>query len=69
MRLKSHLVNFQKTLKQGGEIGRKVDFIAQEMMREINTTGAKCNDMVISEKVIEIKSELEKIREQAQNLE
>ena len=69
VRLKSHLVNFQKTLKQGGEIGRKVDFIAQEMMREINTTGAKCNDMVISEKVIEIKSELEKIREQAQNLE
>ncbi|MCA9396176.1 MAG: YicC family protein, partial [Candidatus Omnitrophica bacterium] len=69
VRLESHIKTFQSSLKQGGEIGRKIDFIAQEMMRETNTTGAKCGTVLISEKVIEIKSELEKIREQAQNLE
>ena len=69
VRLGSHLHTFQKTLRRGGELGRKIDFIAQEMMREVNTTGAKCNDIEIAGQVIEIKSELEKIREQAQNLE
>ena len=69
VRLGSHMQTFQKTLRRGGELGRKIDFIAQEMMREVNTTGAKCNDIEIAGQVIEIKSELEKIREQAQNLE
>lgn len=69
VRMESHIKTFRACLIKGGELGRKIDFIAQEMMRETNTTGAKCGTVLISEKVIEIKSELEKIREQAQNLE
>ena len=69
VRLKSHISTLQKALRKGGEVGRKIDFIAQEMIRETNTTGAKCSSASISRDVIEIKSELEKIREQAQNLE
>lgn len=69
VRLMSHIHAFRATLKTGGEVGRKIDFIAQEMVREANTTGSKCNDAPIAADVIEIKTEIEKIREQAQNLE
>lgn len=69
VRLRSHVRSFSQTLKGGGEVGRKIDFIAQEMIRETNTIGSKCNDYTISDEVIQIKAELEKIREQAQNVE
>lgn len=69
VRLGSHIDAFRGTLKAGGEVGRKIDFIAQEMVREANTTGSKCSDAPIASDVIEIKTEIEKIREQAQNLE
>ncbi len=69
VRLRSHVRSFAETLKSGGEMGRKIDFIAQEMIRETNTIGSKCNDYTISDVVIHVKAELEKIREQAQNVE
>lgn len=69
VRLNSHIGAFRGTLRTGGEVGRKIDFIAQEMVREINTTGSKCNDAAIASDVIDVKTEIEKIREQAQNLE
>jgi len=68
-RLKNHLANFSKTISGNGEVGKKIDFIAQELHREINTIGSKASDFRISKNVIEIKSEIEKIREQAKNLE
>jgi uncharacterized protein (TIGR00255 family) len=68
-RLQSHLANLKKTLSGTGEIGKKIDFIAQELHREINTVGSKASDFKISKNVIEIKSEIEKIREQAKNIE
>jgi len=68
-RLASHLANFGKTISGDGEAGKKLDFIAQELHREINTIGAKASDFKISKNVIEIKSEIEKIREQVKNIE
>jgi len=68
-RLKSHLDAMTKTLGESGELGRKIDFIAQEMYRESNTMGAKSSDVTIANAVIGIKSTIEKIREQAQNVE
>jgi len=68
-RIKSHLEGFKKAIETGEEAGRKLDFILQELNREINTLGAKANDIKISRIVINIKSELEKIREQVQNVE
>ncbi|MFA5143196.1 MAG: YicC/YloC family endoribonuclease [Candidatus Omnitrophota bacterium] len=68
-RLDNHLCNFNKTISVGGEVGKKIDFIAQELHREINTIGSKASDFKISKNVIEIKGEIEKIREQAKNLE
>ncbi|MDO8536280.1 MAG: YicC/YloC family endoribonuclease [Candidatus Omnitrophota bacterium] len=68
-RLKNHLANFKRTLSVNGEAGKKIDFIAQELHREINTIGSKASDFKISKNVIEIKSEIEKIREQAKNIE
>ncbi|MDP2913791.1 MAG: YicC/YloC family endoribonuclease [Candidatus Omnitrophota bacterium] len=68
-RLDNHLSNLNKTLSGGGEAGKKIDFIAQELHREINTIGSKASDFKISKNAIEIKSEIEKIREQAKNLE
>ena len=56
-------------LDEGGVIGRKLDFIVQEMNRETNTIGSKCQDMEITKVVVDIKSEIEKIREQIQNIE
>lgn len=68
-RLKSHLGAVERALKESGELGRKIDFIAQEMTRESNTLGAKSNDVAIAAAVIRMKSAVEKIREQAQNVE
>lgn len=69
VRLNSHINQFLQTLENGESIGRKLDFIIQEMNREINTIGSKASDLVIGNYVIDIKSELEKMREQAQNVE
>ena len=68
-RLKNHLSNLKRTVASNGEAGKKIDFIAQELHREINTIGSKSGDFRISKNVIEIKSEIEKIREQAKNVE
>lgn len=68
-RLDNHLANFAKTISEIGEVGKKIDFIAQELHRETNTIGSKASDFKISKSVIEIKGEIEKIREQAKNLE
>lgn len=68
-RIKSHLNNFEKSLSTGGEKGKTLDFIAQELMREANTMGAKSSDFQISNHVIKIKGEIEKIREQVKNIE
>ena len=56
-------------LEQGGVIGRKADFLIQELNREANTIGSKCCDLEITEKVVALKAEIEKIREQIQNIE
>lgn len=69
VRFESHLEQFRDTVHKADAIGRKLDFIVQEMNREVNTIGSKANDFMIANKVVEIKSELEKIREQIQNLE
>lgn len=68
-RLKSHLNQFRNFFNAKDPIGRKLEFITQEINREVNTTGSKSSDTEISNKVIEMKSELEKIREQVQNIE
>ena len=68
-RLRSHLNQMRLTLKDGEQIGRKLDFIIQEMNREINTISSKSNDESISVCVIEVKSLIEKLREQVQNIE
>ncbi|MDC3423632.1 YicC family protein [Aquibacillus sp. 3ASR75-11] len=69
LRLNSHVSQFRDTLNNGGAIGRKLDFITQEMHREANTIGSKSNDPQISEWVVALKSEIEKIKEQVQNVE
>ena len=69
VRLRSHLSQMQAMLSGGGAIGRKLDFLLQEMNREANTIGSKANDYELAQIVIEIKAEIEKIREQIQNLE
>lgn len=69
VRLRSHIETTKKTLMDGGSIGRKLDFIAQEMNREANTTLSKANDLEISNCAIELKTEIEKVREQIQNIE
>lgn len=69
VRLKSHIETTKKTLIEGGSIGRKLDFIAQEMNREANTILSKSNDLVVSTYAIELKTEIEKVREQIQNIE
>ena len=67
-RIHSHLEAFQKALSMKEEVGRKLDFIAQELQREINTIGQKSRDFEISQSVIQIKGEIERIREQIQNV-
>ena len=69
VRLKSHISQIKSLLSADEPIGRKLDFIVQEMNRETNTIGSKCNDYEISKKVIDMKSIIEKIREQIQNIE
>ena len=68
-RLGGHVGHFRQTLDSRDEIGRKLDFIIQEMVREANTIGSKSNDLYTSERVIQIKVEIEKMREQVQNVE
>lgn len=68
-RLESHLVQLADILEKGGQVGRKLDFLVQEMNRESNTIASKANDIKIVQATIELKSEIEKIREQVQNLE
>jgi len=68
-RFKSHLAQWERICAEGGEIGRRLEFILQEMGREVNTMGSKANDTRISHLVVEIKAILEKQREQVQNLE
>jgi uncharacterized protein (TIGR00255 family) len=68
-RLSSHFIQFRNELESHEPIGRKLDFIVQEMNRECNTIGSKVNDMEITKLVIEMKSRLEKVREQVQNIE
>lgn len=69
VRLRSHIETMKENLIQGGGIGRKLDFMAQEMNREANTTLSKCNDLEISDHAITLKTEIEKVREQIQNIE
>ena len=69
VRLRSHLEQMNNMLTTGGAIGRKLDFLLQEMNRETNTIGSKCSDVRLSRIVVDIKAELEKIREQTQNIE
>jgi len=68
-RFDSHILQFTAALNEGGQVGRKLDFLVQEMNREINTIGSKANDIEITKSVIEVKSIIEKIREQIQNIE
>ena len=68
-RLRSHFEQFGTLLKSAGEIGRKAEFILQEVGREVNTIGSKANDLAISRAVIELKNELERVREQIANVE
>jgi len=68
-RLKSHIVGFEGAIASGGEKGKILDFMAQELMREANTIGAKSGDFSISTHIIKVKGEIEKIREQARNIE
>lgn len=69
VRLKCHLEEFDRIMKMGDAVGRRLDFLLQEMNRETNTIGSKANNLEISNIVINIKAELEKVREQLQNLE
>ena len=69
VRLRSHLQQMNTMLTSGGAVGRKLDFLLQEMNREANTIGSKCTDVNLARMVVDIKAELEKIREQTQNIE
>ena len=69
VRLRSHISQFRKLLETDEPVGRKLDFLVQEINREINTTGSKAQDVEITKCVVDMKSELEKIREQIQNIE
>ena len=69
VRLRSHLKQMNSMLSGGGAVGRKLDFLLQEMNREANTIGSKCTDVNLARIVVDIKAELEKIREQTQNIE
>ena len=69
VRLRSHIQQMNNMLSAGGAVGRKLDFLLQEMNREANTIGSKCTDVNLARIVVDIKAELEKIREQTQNIE
>ena len=69
VRLRSHIAQFRTMLEEGSPIGRKMDFLVQESNRESNTIGSKCSDASLAKVVVDLKSEIEKIREQLQNVE
>ena len=69
VRLRSHIAQLQAMLVSGEPVGRKLDFLIQEVNRECNTIGSKCNDLTIAQDVVNMKAEVEKIREQVQNME
>ncbi len=69
VRLRSHIAQFRAMLEEGSPIGRKMDFLVQEFNRESNTIGSKCSDASLAKVVVDLKSEIEKIREQLQNVE
>ena len=69
VRLRSHIINMKDTLNDNDNVGRKLDFIAQEMNREANTILSKANDLEVTNKAIDLKTEIEKVREQIQNIE
>lgn len=69
VRLRSHIAQLREMLTKGGATGRKLDFLIQEFNREANTIGSKCNDIEIARHVVDMKAEIEKIREQVQNIE
>uniref|UniRef100_UPI0040271F20 endoribonuclease YicC domain-containing protein n=1 Tax=Gemmiger formicilis TaxID=745368 RepID=UPI0040271F20 len=69
VRLHSHVAQYREILELDEPIGRKLDFLTQELNRESNTIGSKCQDVAITRLVVELKSEIEKIREQIQNIE
>lgn len=68
-RLTSHLEQWDELLEKGGAVGRQLDFLVQEMLREANTIGSKCNDAEVAHSVVEVKTRIERLREQVQNLE
>ena len=69
VRLRSHIAQFRGLLEAAEPIGRKLDFLVQELNREVNTIGSKCQDITITKMVVDMKAEIEKIREQIQNIE
>ena len=69
VRLRSHIRSLEEIFAAGGAVGRKLDFLVQEFNREANTIGSKCSDMAVTKLVVELKSEIEKMREQVQNIE
>lgn len=69
VRLRSHISQFRELIKSDEPVGRKLDFLVQEVNREVNTIGSKANDLTITKMVVDLKSEIEKIREQIQNIE
>ena len=69
VRLRSHIAQLRDMLQSGEPVGRKLDFLIQEVNRECNTIGAKCNDLTVARDVVNMKAEVEKIREQVQNME
>ncbi len=69
VRLRSHIAQFRAMLEEGSPVGRKMDFLVQEFNRESNTIGSKCSDAALAKVVVDLKSEIEKIREQLQNVE
>lgn len=68
-RLTSHVAQFRQTVEKGGEVGKRLDFLAQEMLREVNTTASKANDLQLTKLAVDAKMAVEKIKEQAANLE
>lgn len=69
VRLRSHIAQYRQLLQSSEPVGRKLDFLTQELNREVNTIGSKCQDLEITKIVVDLKSEIEKIREQIQNVE
>ncbi len=69
VRLDSHLDHLEKLLAKGGAVGRKLDFLAQEFFREANTVGSKCSDAKVTHTVVDLKTSIERLREQVQNVE